>query len=312
MAATLDLVADFWRERGWGVTVRPTEAPGHATTLAQEAAAAGHRLVLAAGGDGTLGEVANGLVGTETALAPLPVGTANSFAKELRLPLPGLLARHRLLQVCQALVAGNVQQMDVGYQRPQPNGPDGDGGRYWLLWAGTGADGFVVSEVEPRPKWSKMLGPVGYALQGLTVAPRLPRMQAHVTIDGRSFTDEFALILISNCRLYAGGEVLLNPAAYLDDGRFEVWLFHGAGLSDVAYHLAQALRGRHLADRRVTMLPGQCLTVETDPPLPCQTDGDKAGFTPFACEIKPRALSLLAPDTAPDDLFRLPGAPLRS
>lgn len=288
--------------------MRPTEAAGHATVLAEEAAAAGHRLVLAAGGDGTLGEVANGLVDTETVLAPLPVGTANSFAKELRLPLPGLLARYRLLEVCRTLAAGRVQRMDVGYQRPQQGRNDG---RYWLLWAGTGADGFVVNEVEPRPKWSKMLGPVGYALQGLTLAPRLPRMQAHVTVDGRSFTDEFALILISNCRLYAGGEVLLNPAAYLDDGRFEVWLFHGAGLGDVAYHLAQALRGRHLADRRVTMLPGECLTVETDPPLPCQTDGDKAGFTPFACEIKPRALSLLAPDTAPDDLFRRPGERLR-
>lgn len=157
LAATLDLVADFWRERGWEVTVRPTEAPGHATTLAQEAAAAGHRLVLAAGGDGTLGEVANGLVGAETALAPLPVGTANSFAKELRLPLPGLWTRYRLLQACEALAAGKVQQMDVGYQRPQPDSHEGDHGRYWLLWAGTGADGFVVNEVEPRPKWSKML-----------------------------------------------------------------------------------------------------------------------------------------------------------
>ena len=81
----------IWQTLGWDVQVKPTEHAGHATELAQAAADAQHGLVFAAGGDGTLNEVANGLVHSETVLAPLPVGTANSFAKELCLPRPNFL-----------------------------------------------------------------------------------------------------------------------------------------------------------------------------------------------------------------------------
>lgn len=298
-------MADFWRARGWHVWIRPTRAAGHAVELAQEAAGAGHHLVLAAGGDGTLGEVVNGLVETETIMAPLPVGTANSFARELCMPRPGLLAAHRLLQAADALARGRIQRMDLGYTHHEKSN-----GRYWLLWAGTGADGFLVHEVEPRPRWSKRLGPFGYTLQAVWALPRMPMMRATVEIDGQQFADDYTLVVVSNCRLYAGGLVKLSPDAFLDDGLFEIWLFQGSGLPKVAQHLWCSLQGEHLQRADMMLVHGRSIAIRTIPTMPCQTDGDKAGNTPLFCEIKPQALRILIPNTAPPDLFRHPGTPL--
>ncbi len=292
------------------MAIRATEAAGHATTLARQAALSGTELVLAAGGDGTLGEVANGLAGTETVLAPLPGGTANSFTKELGLPRPGLFNRHNLLEATEQLAAGKVQRMDMGFTfMAGKGGQGGSNGRYWMLWAGTGADGYLVNQLEPRPKWLKRMGPLGYALQALALAPTLPDMHALVEIDGRTYEDDFILVVISNCRMY-GGEVILSPHAHLDDGLFEVWLFRGKGLPQTIRHITLAIREEHLYDAKVHCVHGRTVNIQTRPTMPCQTDGDPAGYTPLQCEIRPDALRLLVPSTAPPGLFRQPGTSL--
>ena len=185
-----------------------------------------------------------------------------------------------------------------------------DQSRHWLLWAGTGADGYLVERVEPRPTWSKKLGRLGYLLQSLAVAKSMPSMHARVTIDGHVYEGEFVLVLISNCRLYAGGQIMLNPKAKLDDGRMEAWLFGGDGLLDTIQYLVEAKFERHHDNPNVRQIDGRSFTIEADPKFPCQTDGDKAGSTPFHCEVEGRALRLLVPHTAPPDLFTLPGEKL--
>jgi YegS/Rv2252/BmrU family lipid kinase len=295
----------MWQASGWEITTIPTKAPGHATELAQQAAAAGHRIVLAAGGDGTLGEVANGLIGSETAMAPLPVGTSNSFARELLMPRPNLLEKHKLLDAAKLLLAGQIQQMDMGCLVAEAGN-----GRNWLLWAGTGVDGFLVDRIEPRPRWSKRMGRLGYYLQSFAAAPHVPRMHATIEVDGTTYEDDYVLVLISNCRLYAGGQIMLSPHACLDDGLVELWLFRGEGLANTVQYIVQAKFGRHLADPNVTQILGRSITITTTPTMPCQTDGDKAGNTPLRCLVQQRALRLLVPNTAPRDLFSLPGEPL--
>ncbi len=310
LLATIELVAEYWQKRGWQVAICATKAAGHATNLAEQAVLAGHELVLAAGGDGTLGEVANGLAGTDVVMAPLPVGTANSFAKELRMPRPSLINRQKLLEAADVLGDGLVQRMDLGFTfSAKKNGHTGKNGRFWMLWAGTGADGYLVHELEPRPKWAKRIGPLGYALQALTVAPTLPDMHARVDIDGRIYKDDFILIVISNCRMY-GGEVVLSPHACLDDGLFEIWLFRGKGLPQTMRHITRVMRGEHVDDAETMCVHGRSVTIHAQPTMPCQTDGDRAGFTPLHCEIRPGALRLLTPTTAPPDLFCQPGKPL--
>ncbi len=286
------------------MTVCATKAAGHAAELAKMAAHDGCRLLLAAGGDGTLGEVANGLVGSETIMAPLPVGTANSFAKELGMPFPKFFQRHRLLQTADALAAGRVHRMDLGYSE------DGAGnGRYWLLWAGTGVDGFLVHKIEPRPVWSKKMGPIGYVMQGLIAAPQFPVLRAKVNVDGRLFEDKYVLLLINNCRMY-GGEVMLNPEAVLDDGELELWMFKGRGVPRILRHMGTILRNRHFQDADAIMVRGKNITITTEPEMGCHTDGDRAGHTPLTCRVVPGALRLLVPNTADPSMFSQPGEAL--
>lgn len=315
VADAMELVADLWRTHGWAVQITPTQGPGDTTQLARRAAEDGVHLVLAAGGDGTLGEVANGLAGSETILAPLPVGTANSFARELNMPLPGLFNRHNLLNAANALLNGRVHQIDLGWTQTSQTT-----GLHWLLWGGSGTDGFVVEHVEPRPTWSKRLGRVGYTLQGLSVLPRLPGMRATVAIDGQLYEGNFLLAIVCNCRHYAG-TMLLNPEAKIDDGVFEVWIFQGeqgdsilntaARVSRLFRYVAQILLSRHYREPGMFMVRGRQVTIHSEPSMPVQTDGERSGWTPFTCEVRPNALRLLVPNTAPADLFVQAGALLR-
>lgn len=301
MATTIERVADFWLAREWEIDIQPTQYAGHAVFLAREAAAAGRRLVLAAGGDGTLGEVANGLAGSETILGPLPTGTGNSFGKELRMPRPNLIDHRALVEAAALLASGRVHRMDLGRF---------DGGKYWLLWTGTGVDSFVVEQMEPRSKLSKRLGPVGYVAQGLSIVPRFQPMPVEVTVDDQHFEGISLMVLLINCRRYAGGELMLNPRARLDDGQFEVYIFRGQGVSQTVQYLWQLWREKHEDNPDVIVWRGERVTVNTTRPMPVHSDGDPAGRTPFTCHIEPGALRLLVPRTAPAGLFTGPGLSL--
>ena len=302
VAGTMRQIAERWRSAGWEVLVEPTQAAGHATSLAEEAVAAGRQLVLAAGGDGTLGEVVNGLAGSETAMGVLPAGTANSFARELGLPLPGVLNENNLLAASDALLHGRVQAIDLGYTL----GGAGQDGRHWVLWAGTGADSFLVNELEPRPKWSKRIGWPSYFIQGLPVLSRFSHVHAVVEVDGYRISDDYVLVLVSNCQRYAGGLVTLSRDAQIDDGLLEIWLFGGKGMLSMSRHAISALQGQLLENSEAVLLRGRQVTIETTPVMPIQTDGDRAGQTPLKCEIRPSALRLLTPQSAPETLFCRP------
>lgn len=295
-------VANFWLGRGWQVDLQPTRYPNHATVLAREAAAQGHEMVLAAGGDGTLNEVANGLVHTETIMAPLPVGTANSFARELGLPRPALLdlTDDRLLVTSEKLAHGRVQRMDVGQMNH---------GRYWLLWVGAGVDGYVVQQIEPRSKIFKRLGVAGYAAKGLLFLPGFKSMRAVVTVDDLTLQDDFLLINISNCRLFGGGEFTLNAHGVLDDGLLEIWLFREKGWqwSDMLHYLLEMTFENHASNPNIEMIRGQTVTVKTERAMPYHIDAEPAGDTPFTLSVQPQALRLLVPPSAPSDLFAQPG-----
>ncbi len=295
----LSLIVDFWQQHGWQVQVQPTSYPGHATVLAHNAARADHALVLAAGGDGTLNEVVNGLVGSETILAPLPFGTTNSLAKELGEPRPNLINQQWLPRSLDLLIHGRVQQVDVGQC---------SNGRRWLLWAGAGADSYVVQQIEPRSKLLKRLGPAGYVAKGLLHLPGFSGVQARITVDVQTgetqiIEDEFLLICICNCQFWAGGELHLNPDAALDDGCFELWLFRGHDWPQLLRYVLAISQQRHELTPGVSRFVARSVQVETRTPMPFHLDGEPCGDTPFVCTLQPGALRLLVPATAPTNLF---------
>jgi diacylglycerol kinase (ATP) len=297
-------VAKFWEAAGWRVHTHATRRSGHATQLAQAAANAGHGLVLAAGGDGTLSEAANGLIHRDTVLAPLPVGTTNTFAKELGLPRPNLLHTDWLVEVSQALQRGMIQRMDVGMTWPSTlHDMRADNGRCWLLWAGIGIDAYLVDQIEPRPRWFKRLGAVAYLAKSLLVLPQFSGVRARVKIEDEDYAGEFVMVNISNSRLFAGGELRLNPNAVLDDGQFEVWMFRGRDWPQVLQYTLEISRAAHWKHPDVEFVRCRNVAVSVQTKTVYHVDGDPGGHAPFTCRLLPQALRILIPNTAPQGLF---------
>jgi YegS/Rv2252/BmrU family lipid kinase len=306
----LERVVAYLKERGWRVAIRATRQPGDATELARVAVAARCKAVLVGGGDGTVHEVVNGLVGSETAMGVLPVGTGNVWAKEIGLPTLGFTQPDRLLAAARMLVDGEVRWVDVGRA----------GERYFLNSAGVGIDATVVAQMEPRTRTAKKLGGVlPYLVAGLSIARDFRGARSTIVVDGRAVHTTMLLVVVSNIQLY-GGVVKMTPEARLDDGLLDVRIFRGMGPAWVFRHVAGVFTHRHLRDPMVSHYQGRDIAIYTAVPFPVQLDGEPVGMTPLSIEVVPRSLRVLVPRAAAADLFAhsadgrpvLPSRPPRS
>ncbi len=274
---------------GWQVEVAATQSGVHATALAREAAKQGLDVAFAVGGDGTIGQVAAGLLGSQTALGILPAGTSNVLASDL-----GLVAFdwHRLWALeenVRCLAAARVLRADVGLCNERP----------FLLWAGMGLDALSIHKLEPRPRFEKFISVPVYAAQTIWNAAVWRGQNMAFEVDGVQVCGHYQLAVVTNIRSYLGGLAVLTPDACLDDGLMDLWLFQGANLGDALRHTFKMMSGLHLHSPDVARFTFRNLSVKFDAPLALQTDGDPAGSALQAhIAVLPDALRLLAPQTA--------------
>jgi len=299
---SVNATAEYWQARGWTVTLRQTEYPAHATILAATAVRAGHELVLAAGGDGTIHEVANGLLGSQTVLVPLPAGTTNCLTRDLGLPTPDGGDPNWLLAASERLLAGTIQQMDVG---------ECSNGRSFMLWAAVGIDSRIVESVEPRSRLLKRFGIAGYVAKATVPFLLYRGARMRISVDNETIEGDFLNVTVCNTRLYAGGLFNLSPHSVLDDGKLEVWILPGRYSPRMMLHSAQIVTGRHYDHGDILCLSGRHVIIESDPPQPYHLDGELSRPTPITCTLQERFLRILAPQGAPADLFCEEGTPLR-
>jgi len=273
----LDALVEAARRRVPDLEVWPTDAPGAAAELARRAAKEGFATVLVAGGDGTINEAVQGLAGTDAALGPLPLGTANVLCRELGLPTAPLPALERLL-------ACRPRRVTLG--RMTGAGAD----RHFLLMLGVGLDAAIVADV--RDPLKRRLGVVAYFLQaGLTgVRYRYPPIRVHA--DGQTATG--TSVVIANARSYAGSFVLA-PDAGLERPDLCMVLFDGRGPGPYLGHALGVLLGRHTRREGVTVRHAARFRIDADAPLWAQADGELAGRVPFTVTAAPAALNLLVP-----------------
>ncbi|HEX3620226.1 MAG TPA: diacylglycerol kinase family protein, partial [Candidatus Udaeobacter sp.] len=180
-----------------GCPIRLTSHAGGAEALARRAVEDGFTRIIAAGGDGTVNQVANGLAGSNAALGLLPLGTVNVFAMELGLPLHDL-------ELCWGIIEGaNTRRVDL----PSANG------KYFVQLAGVGLDAQVVKETSLAFKRS--FGPLSYLISAAQIAARQPP-RLFIESDNAP-VDEGSFVLIGNGRLY-GGPFPFFKHAVIDDG----------------------------------------------------------------------------------------------
>jgi YegS/Rv2252/BmrU family lipid kinase len=270
---------------GCPLDVRPTGGPGDAAALARAADPAAYDLVVAAGGDGTINEVVNGMVGEAggeraaggpAPLAVLPLGTANVLAAELGLDLvPAHIAR--------VIAGGPIRRVSLG-RASAPGGP----ARIFSLMAGAGFDARVVDGIDLRVK--RLIGKGAYVLEGFRQMCLKKPPLMRVTVDGR--THEAASVIVSNARFY-GGRYLLAPEARLEDPLLHVCLFrHGDTLNILRYAMALQ-RGRLLGTQGFEIVTGRDISIEGDPGAPLQADGDIIARLPVRIGALPHALRMV-------------------
>ena len=274
----LQRTIDTLAEEGVTVSVAATTGPGAATDLAREALENGADLVLAAGGDGTINEVVNGMAYSHVPLGILPGGTANILAMELGLGC-------RMDRAARLLPACLPERIALGRVHAEGSQP-----RYFLLMAGAGLDAQVVNQVKPRVKAA--LGKGAYWLAGFAqLGQRLTEFE--VAMNGRRFRASFALA--SRVRNY-GGDLELARNASLTGPDFEVVLFEGVNPFRYLKYLGSAVLGRVEGVAGVTVLRTQELELTPGAsPVYVQVDGELIGRLPARVEIVPNALTLLAP-----------------
>jgi diacylglycerol kinase (ATP) len=284
-AAVVKEVAGVWGEAGWTVRVQATNGPGHATVLARAAARRGYDIVAALGGDGTVNEVVNGLAGSETALAALPLGTVNVWVREMGLPVQARAAAQELTQ-------GETRVVDLGRAN----------GRHFLLMAGIGIDAAVTAEVRAGEK--KRLGALAYLLQATRLAGRYRGTRTTLLLDGRRVKGRVLQVVVGNSRLYAG-VLKVTHQAVIDDGLLDVCVIKGDRVYLLPWHALWVLLRRHVNNPDIEYYRARTISIAANKPLPVQVDGEAIGYTPMIFEIVPGALRVLLPPSVPRELFSL-------
>jgi len=271
---------EILRSDGHHVTLIPTTGPRTAAAIAREQVAGGADLVLAAGGDGTLNEVAEGMVGSAVPLGILPGGTANVLATEMKLG-------SNLERVAARLGQYRPIRIPVGHL----NCGGGAVSRHFLLMAGIGLDAHIVYRVSGPLKAAT--GKFAYWVAGWTL---LGRRLAEFRVEMNGMSRQCSFALVSKVRNY-GGDFEIARDVRLPDDRFEVVLFEGrSSVRYVKYFsgvILNRLRGMH----GVTILRSRkvCISPAADARVYMQIDGEYAGRLPGSVEIVKDALTVLIP-----------------
>lgn len=253
----------------------------------QAALAAGARRVVVGGGDGTLSAAAAVLAGTGAALGVLPLGTANDFARTLRIPADlGAAAR--------VIARGRVRRVDVGWA----------GRRAFLNAASVGASSELTRRLDDGLK--RRAGTLAYPVAGAAAAGQ-PPFRVRLEVDGRAEELDALQVVVGNGRYHGGGR-LIAPRARADDHLLDVYVLAAASspgaprlrdrlrdLAGLARYALLLLRGRHLEHPDVLHVRARRASLWTDPPLEIDADGELAGSTPVEFRVAPGDLAVLAP-----------------
>jgi YegS/Rv2252/BmrU family lipid kinase len=256
-----------------------TQGAGHAVELARRAVADGAEAVIAVGGDGTVNEVAQALVGSQTALGIVPVGSGNGLARALRIPL---LPEEALA----ALESAAPRQMDVGLLEE----------RVFLNVAGVGFDAVVGHAFHDHGQRGGRRGLLSYLRMSLRELRgyRAPRL--HVEVDEAPPLElEPFVLTFANGPQYGSGAVI-NPDAKLDDGLLEVVSFEAAPALSILAAAPRLFLGGLTRLRGFHLQPARRAVVRADSPLAVHVDGDPCpGAGPLRVAIRPLALRVLVP-----------------
>jgi len=263
---------------GLDVEVCPTDSAEQADALARAEVAAGAKLVIAAGGDGTIGTIAAALLDSGVALGIVPLGSVMNIPRMLGIPREPDAA-------APIIAAGFVRTIDVGEAN----------GRPFFETASVGIGASIFREAQ-RVEGGAYGGLWRAVRNAFRYVPRTMRVRLD---DGRVIDTRALMVTVGNGP-YMGLGMTVAPGARLDDGKFDVRIFRHFSKLDLFRHLASIAFGRRQYSPHVTTDRSSHVLIDGRRPLPARADSTALGNTPLECRVRPAALRVVVPALAVD------------
>ncbi|GGD22452.1 diacylglycerol kinase [Pontibacillus salipaludis] len=256
-----DIMQRF-EQAGYETSTHATTCAGDATNAAKIAVEREFDVVVAAGGDGTINEVINGLAEHEyrPKLGIIPVGTTNDFARALCVP-------RNVKKAVDVILDGFSKELDIGRVNDQ----------YFMNIAGGGKLTELTYEVPSKLK--TMLGQLAYYLKGVEMIPSIRPTTVEIEYDGKYFEGEVMVFLVSNTNS-VGGLEKLAPDAEMDDGMFDLLIIKRVNLAELIRLASLAMKGNHISDPNVIYTKANRIKVHTNEKMQLNIDGEYGGLLP--------------------------------
>lgn len=284
VGSALPKIERILNEEGLSYRIVRTTHPGHATQVARDALREGERYLVAAGGDGTVHEVVNGMLAGDQPIAPdavlgvVAAGSGCDFVRSFGLPGDAVQAAHHL-------AGDSVRRIDVGKVTCTAGAAEIT--RYFPNIAEAGLGGAVVARAARLPGF---LGPAKYFCGFWLALPGFRPGTVRLDADGQAFQWRAHNVVVANCRFYGGG-MRISPKSEPDDGVLDVLVMVGPK-ADAFTMLPKIYRGSHLPHRNIVELRGDCVRIETDLPFQIEADGETLGATPATFEVIRKPIQL--------------------
>jgi diacylglycerol kinase (ATP) len=273
----LDDARELLAQHDLPAEIRCTERASHATELARDAVGDGYDLILAAGGDGTVAEVAEALIGSRAVLGVLPLGSVMNIARMLGVP-------RDLEGAIRVVKAGRAVPIDVGWARASARR------RFFLEAAGVGIDAGLFAYVNQIDH-----GNLRSIRALIAFLRRFRPRPLRLTLDGETLGVHALMVTVANGP-YLGAALPLAPEAKLDDARFDVKVYTRFSKLELARHFLSITRGYRPYNPKIISRRARTVEVVAARPLMAHADSHPLGTTPARFELRPAALRVYVGD----------------
>lgn len=258
----LPLILETLETAGYETSAHATTGENDAMEEARRAVERQYDLLIAAGGDGTINEVINGIAEQfyRPKLGIIPAGTTNDFARALNIP-------RDIKKALEIIVANETMDLDIGKVNDQ----------YFINIAGGGRLTELTYDVPIKLK--TVLGQLAYYIKGIEMLPSLKPARARIEYDGNVLDEDIMLFLISNSNSVGGFEKLA-PDAKLDDGYFDMLILKKVNLAEFIHIASLALRGAHLNNDNIIYTKSKRIKVTPTEKMQLNVDGEYGGLLP--------------------------------
>ncbi|HLV32892.1 MAG TPA: diacylglycerol kinase family protein [Chitinispirillaceae bacterium] len=266
-------ILEYLNEFGIDAELIKSKSSENATEIARNCSKSNYDLVIAAGGDGTINSVINGLAGTQTTFAAIPAGTVNVFALQLNIPV-------EIRSACELIAMGNVKQIDLGKVNEH----------YFSCLSGIGFEAYIMNKTRPDIKGK--IGPAAYVLSGIRHFFGYRFSKIYFTIDNKPQRDYGYIIVVSNGKYYSAN-MILSPAASMEDGLLDIIVFKSKNpISFLRYfYKLENVKLSEYPD--IKHLQVKKIKIEKHGNHYVHVDGEHYGHTPVEIDVVPSSLKVI-------------------